>query len=116
MSQPIVRKVKPYPFSIELQSSVLTQPLKGQVVKMVSHGLLFEVPTATALSPGDSTAIQFELPGLHANIASQAVVVKVFNQVHAGQRIEIHFKGLNPESAKAVSQFLIQTGQAKRVP
>lgn len=110
-----VKKVKAYPFPAEIKAEIKGTPvsLKGQVVKLVQTGGLIDVP-GTALQPGDKIDVQFETPVLHGAVSTAAVVVKVTSQLKGIARLEVHFRNLPDDQLSRITNFLIQTGQARK--
>ena len=111
MGKDVVKKVKPYPFPIEIKLEAATIP--GHVIKLTPQGLMAQV-TGSSLQPGDKIEVGFRTPVLDGHVQSPAVVVKVFQQLKGIVQLEIHFRSIPNESMSRVTDFLSQIGQIRR--
>lgn len=133
-----VKAVAAYPIAATLaKKDAATPPVSGQIVKMVEHGFLVKTAAGPLFKVSDEWTVQFEFPVTHVKVESGCVVVKTYdsfdsqsssqssppvvlqnNQTNSAQKlyiIELHFKNLSTVQRKSIEDYLVASGQKKRV-
>ncbi len=122
-SQDIVKHVAPYPIAIHLtKKDSALPPIAAQIVKLVDHGYLIKTSAGPMFKVSDEWGAQFEFPVVHSRIDAPCVVVKTYDSFD-GQNstqqklyvVEMHFRALTSEQKKSIEDYLVASGQKKRV-
>ncbi len=108
--QPIVKKVKAYPFDASVEG--LGKKLDIQVKKITQTGIIAAVGPILFVV-GEEFHILLELPTLRKRVSSNAKVVKTFDQFvadhgasgHVERLVEFQFIGLSADHRANIQNF-----------
>lgn len=114
-----VKKVKPYPFEINIYKNGKVIP--GKVLKLTMVGLMADMKHEV-LKVGDIWPADFTLPVVGHRIEVELRVIKTFDRFAAGpgrsadssvaeRIVELHFNKISDEQKRAVNRFLVTIKQ-----
>ena len=110
----VVKKVKPYPFDIEIIKAEGAPPIKGVVLKLTQTGFIMRTSQDHHFVVADVHKAKFELPYLHLVFAEGVKVIKTYDTVNEvkgktfskAYLVEMHFVLLNAKKSQEVFTFL----------
>lgn len=115
----VVKKIKPYPISVQIFKTDGTTPMEGQILRLTEIGFQMEV-NQLAYRIGEIYKVVFTLPLLGHIITINVKTIKTmdsFKDVKLNLKnylIEMHFINLSSEQAKYIDQFEIEIKQKVR--
>ena len=117
-----VKRVAPYPISVEIVKVEGQPPQKGHIVKLTEVGFLMKIQNQGFYKVGENYEVQFDVPVSDVTVKSTARVIKTYDaaveastakhmeKMYTG---EMHFKILSDRSKVAISTYLVKSGQKK---
>lgn len=121
-SQPKVKNVPPYPIAISVSKGEGQPVSRGHIVKLAEHGFMMKIDLGPVFKVGEEWILQFETPALHSHIKTIGKVMKTYDayDIRGTEKIkmytiEMHFKSLTKDQKDAINNYLVHSGQKKRV-
>lgn len=119
-SQTEVKKVKPYPFSIQLLRDG-QPPLRAKVHLLTDIGVIVKIAGQHIFKVGDNLNVEFDVPTTDRTIKESVKIIKTIDNYDGTANtqsalekiytIELHFRNLNLLGREAIHNFVKKIGQ-----
>lgn len=117
----VIKRISPYPFSVDLLKVEGQPALKGQIVKLTDVGFLMKVDTLNFYRISEKYQLSFILPVMEVPVRSQGKVVKTYDGLEQFKKesskkqylVEIHFIELPSNAKTSINNYLAKSGQKK---
>lgn len=116
----VVRRVSPYPITVQIMKSEGQPVLTAQIVKLTEIGFLMKADTTYFYKVSENYQFHFQLPVIEKVIYTTGIVVKTYDAMESSsksptkmQTIEVHFKDLSSKDRGNLNTYLVKSGQRK---
>ena len=123
----IVQRVAPYPIPVDIVKVEGQPPQKQNIVKMTEIGFLMKVDAKYFYKVGENIHLTFTLPVVQATVRCDGKIVKTYDaiesiidlqpkkQVTKMYTVEVHFTKILEQERRAISNYLLKSGQKKNL-
>jgi len=115
-----VKRVAPYPISVQINKGEGQPFMHGQIVKMTEIGFLMQTDLTHFYKVSEIYNFYFQFPVINKEIRTPGVVVKTYDAMEIigksqtkMRTIEIHFKALSDSDRVHLNTYLVKSGQRK---
>lgn len=120
-SQVQVKHVAAYPIPVQVSKGEGQPVSRGKIVKLAEHGFMMKIDVGPVFKVAEEWKVVFE-PPTQSLISVVAKVVKTYDAYEMRGKaqekiytIEMHFKSLTKEQKDSIDNYLVNSGQKKRV-
>ena len=114
-----VKRVQPYPFTVEIIKAEGTPPIQGHIHKLTDIGFLMRTVGDHHFKVGDNHQARFSLPVIEKFFNEPIKIIKTYDSIGDVQdkelkknfTIEMHFRSLPEKKREEILKFIQHIGQ-----